>query len=137
MRLCACQPVLEPYSSLSPSRIAINFTVNEFRQQRSRIFFSPAAPDFSEERLTTFLNFREQIMVRRRLLVACCPNEQIQHDRRQINPCLRQSIALPSSIGFLNLRCDDPGCFEGLEAVRQNVRSNAFPRLLELLKGSK
>src|SRR5882762_593579 len=107
-------------------------TVPKLGQQRSRVPFSPPSPDFRQHFFATLLHVHDDSARGPRLLVPRPPDEQLQKDRRQINPLFRQPVVHSSSIRLLPLGGDDPRCFELLKTVRQDVGSNPLTRLFEL-----
>jgi len=101
--------------------------------QWSRVSFPPPPPGFSEDLFAILLHLHDESARHPGLLVSRSPNEQLQKDRRQINPFLRQPIVHRSSIRLLRLRRNDPRRFELPQTICQDVRRNPFARLLELL----
>ncbi len=108
--------------------------VPEFGQERRRIPLAPPPPDFRNHLFAIVCHSRNQRAGRTRLLMARCPNEQLQKHRRQINSLLRQPVVHSAPVRFLFFGGNDPGHLEPLQAVRQNVGGNSFARFLELLE---
>src|ERR1700757_1607567 len=102
--------------------------VPEFGQERRWIPLAPPPPDFCNNLLAILRHFRNQSAGCIRLLMARRPNEQVQKYRRQINSLLRQPVVHPACVRFLLFGGNDPGGFEPLPAVRQNVGGNPFAR---------
>ncbi len=102
--------------------------VPEFGQERRRIPLAPPPPDFRNHLFAIVCHSRNQRAGRTRLLMARRPNEQLQEDRRKINSLFRQPVVHSAPVGFLLFGGNDPGRFEALQAVRQNVGGNSLAR---------
>jgi len=108
--------------------------VPEFGQERRWIPLAPPPPDFCDHLFAIVCHFRNQRAGCTCLLMARRPNEQLQKHRSQVNSLLRQPVVHSAPVGFLLSGGNDPGRFEALQAVRQNVGGNSLARFLELLK---
>src|SRR5690242_143257 len=108
--------------------------IREFRQYGSRVPILPASPCFDKNLLAIFFHFIYDGAGRARFFVPRAPNEQLQENRRKVNPLLREPIVQLAPIRFFNPGGDNPRHLEFAQTIGQNVGGNPLARTLEFLE---
>ncbi len=108
----------------------------ELGDQRSGVVLAPAAARFRDDVRAVVFHLGDKSTGSARALMARGPDQKIEKDWREIDTLPGQAVIEFSGVGGRDTRGDNSGFGQSLETAGEDVGSDAFTGLLELLKGA-
>ena len=104
------------------------------RQERPRIPLPPPPPHLGQNVFSIPLHLRNYPARSLSILMPRPPDQQLQHQRSEIDPLLRKPVIHPPPVRLLTLSAHNPSLRQPPQPIGQNISGDPLARLLKFLK---